>query len=161
MKVVGTEMSSLTIWPSICHFPPWCSHPKRSRPLSKPCYDRTRAETSYGVQGQGQCHLDLDASFWDSRICLLGAPQLCAMTLEVLVGSQYPIWRWRCCRWKRALRFLGILSLWIEIPRYTNPPSSPSCWFSQNLLHWHWVVPTRRSNGRIENLCSIMQLSWQ
>jgi len=35
-KVVGTKMSSLTIWPSTCHFPPsWYNHPKAVMPSFK------------------------------------------------------------------------------------------------------------------------------
>jgi len=56
-------------------------------------YDHTQAETSWGVWGQGQCCLELDASFWDGQVSFLGAPQLRAMMLEVLAGSRYLIWQ--------------------------------------------------------------------
>jgi len=72
-------------------------------------YDRTRAETSWSVWGQGRCHLDLDASFWDGQVSLLGAPQLHSMTLEVLVGSWYLIWH--------PANTIGIIiSDWYPIP---------------------------------------------
>jgi len=72
-------------------------------------YDHTRAETSWSVWGQGQCRLGLDASFWDGQVSLLGAPQLCSMTLEVLAGSRYLIWR--------PANTIGIIiSGWYPIP---------------------------------------------